>query len=635
MRRISVFVLIIFCLPISAQQSDIIGIKANPSTYCNPVNLNYYMEQPATRSAADPVIIPFKGNYILFATSTPGYWYSPDMRSWNYVPKSKEELPLGTAPAAFQDGEYVYYMASAGPGQSVIHRTNDPVNGKWELVSKLNSKKLRDELMPTAIIDAKLSGSFGLAGGASANLPKVWDPGFLLDDDGKLYLYYGISDFKPIAAIEINRRTWEFMGEGSATANQDNKKNGFERPGDFNQYSRPAFVEGAWMTKHNGTYYLQYAVGGTEFNSYTDGVWTSKNPLGPFTPAPWAPAGLKTTGFVNGAGHSCTFKAFDGSYWRANTALVGINQALERRIVIYPAGFDKDGVLHTNTYLGDFPQYIPGQAKDASSDNLPGWMPLSYKKPVAVSSTLDGFPASNAVDENVKTFWASTYEDYEPTMSIDLQEECTIYAIQLNFAEIQMSSGGGFLGLTAGGDAGNPNAYKYQISASNDGLKWTVIVDKKDNKKDLPHDYMELNKPVKARYVKVQCFWPGKWPEGLIGRKVSSIRDFRIFGFGSGEKPPEVGNVTAVRNPKDDCVAKFYWDSDPTATGYVIRYGIAPDKLYFSYTLYADKGNEYTIGSFIAGQQYYYAIDAFNENGITKGKNVYQLGPTNNSTKIE
>ena len=32
------------------------------------------------------------------------------------------------------------------------------------------------------------------------------------------------------------------------------------------------FIEGAWMTKHKGKYYLQYGAPGTEFSGYADGV---------------------------------------------------------------------------------------------------------------------------------------------------------------------------------------------------------------------------------------------------------------------------------------------------------------------------------------------------------------------------
>ena len=42
-------------------------------------------------------------------------------------------------------------------------------------------------------------------------------------------------------------------------------------------------MEGAWMTKYQGKYYLQYAAAGTEYNIYPDGVYEADHPLGPFT----------------------------------------------------------------------------------------------------------------------------------------------------------------------------------------------------------------------------------------------------------------------------------------------------------------------------------------------------------------
>ena len=46
------------------------------------------------------------------------------------------------------------------------------------------------------------------------------------------------------------------------------------------------YIEGAWMTKHDGRYYLQYAAPGTQYNIYNDGVCVSESPLGPFTACP-------------------------------------------------------------------------------------------------------------------------------------------------------------------------------------------------------------------------------------------------------------------------------------------------------------------------------------------------------------
>ena len=48
-------------------------------------------------------------------------------------------------------------------------------------------------------------------------------------------------------------------------------------------FSGMPYIEGAWMDKRCGKYYLQYACPGTQFNTYSDGVYVSDNPLGPFT----------------------------------------------------------------------------------------------------------------------------------------------------------------------------------------------------------------------------------------------------------------------------------------------------------------------------------------------------------------
>ena len=44
--------------------------------------------------------------------------------------------------------------------------------------------------------------------------------------------------------------------------------------------------------------------------------------------------------------------------------------------------------------------------------------------------------------------------------------------------------------------------HQYKIYASNDGKSWKTIVDKSKNQKDVPHDYVELETPVKARFLK-------------------------------------------------------------------------------------------------------------------------------------
>ena len=60
-------------------------------TYANPLDINYQynFEQLnqgiSYRSGADPVIVPHRDAYYLFATVSGGYWHSEDLIHWRYV----------------------------------------------------------------------------------------------------------------------------------------------------------------------------------------------------------------------------------------------------------------------------------------------------------------------------------------------------------------------------------------------------------------------------------------------------------------------------------------------------------------------------------------------------------------------
>lgn len=58
---------------------------------------------------------------------------------------------------------------------------------------------------------------------------------------------------------------------------------GWERFGENHTSDIKPFIEGAWMTKHNGKYYLQYAAPGTQFNVYGDGVYVGNLLWVPFS----------------------------------------------------------------------------------------------------------------------------------------------------------------------------------------------------------------------------------------------------------------------------------------------------------------------------------------------------------------
>ena len=60
------------------------------STFCNPLNIEYCFrpDRGTGREAADPLIVPFKGDYYLFPSKSAGYWWSPDLIHWNLVPSN-------------------------------------------------------------------------------------------------------------------------------------------------------------------------------------------------------------------------------------------------------------------------------------------------------------------------------------------------------------------------------------------------------------------------------------------------------------------------------------------------------------------------------------------------------------------
>lgn len=48
----------------------------------------------------------------------------------------------------------------------------------------------------------------------------------------------------------------------------------------------PTYLEGAWMTRRNGRYYLQYAAPGTEYDVYATGTYLGSSPLGRMSARP-------------------------------------------------------------------------------------------------------------------------------------------------------------------------------------------------------------------------------------------------------------------------------------------------------------------------------------------------------------
>jgi xylan 1,4-beta-xylosidase len=545
----------------------------NQTTICNPVNLSYRfcLDAPSRREAADPTMVLYKGEYYLFASKSGGYFHSTDLIHWDLI--TTKDLPLEDyAPTAVVMKDTLYFMASRG-APLTIFKTADPKSGNWQIANPA---------FPIGMID----------------------PDLYVDDDGRLFFYYGCSNINPLYGVELDTKTLNPVGNPIALMNSKKTIYGWERKGDYNNQGENPWIEGAWMTKRNGKYYLQYAGPGTEYKSYSDGVYVSDKPLGPFTLATHNPVSYKPEGFIAGAGHSNTFQDKYGNYWHISTMTISQKHMFERRLGLFPTFFDKDGELHVYTGFGDFPFKMPSK-KIASPDELfPGWMLLSYNKPVEVSSELSNHPKNYATDEEIRSFWSAQTGNKGEWISMDLQKECTVNAVQINYAENDTKLMGR-----------QPDIYyQYLLEYSSDNKNWKVLTDKTGNRTDVPHDYLELKTPVKARYIRLTNH---KMPDGTF-----ALAGLRVFGKAGGKIPSIAENLNIARL-EDRCVAKLTWKKSPDAVGYNIRFGTSKDKLYHTYQVLGT--DSVTINSLNSTQKYYFAIDAFNENGVTKGKNIVEV----------
>jgi beta-xylosidase len=272
---------------------------------------------------------------------------------WNFI--TSTNLPLEDyAPTAVVIRDTLFFMAS-GAAPVTLYKTANPKTGKWDIAT---SK------FPIGMID----------------------PTLFLDNDGRLYFYYGCSNVNPIYAVELDVATFMPIGNSIECFNSNKENYGWEQPGDYNNQPQRPWIEGAWVNKYNGKYYLQYAGPGTEFKGYSDAVYVSNSPLGPFTLATHNPASYKPEGFIAGVGHGNTFQDLYGNYWHISTMTISQKHMFERRLGLSPMLFDKDGILYAHTYFGDFPYTIPNKKIENPDELFSKWMLLSYNKPVKVSS---------------------------------------------------------------------------------------------------------------------------------------------------------------------------------------------------------------------------------------------------------
>lgn len=589
--------------------------------FCNPVNIDYRYqfnqmmqvgEIQVAREAADPSMIFYQGRYYIFASMTLSVWCSEDMANWESH-RLPDNLPLyDYAPDVRVIGDYVYFSASKKGEICNFYRTKDIINGPYE----------------------EIPGTFDF-----------WDPNLFQDEDGRVYFYWGCANTTPLWGVELEPESMKPIGEKKELIFGNAFEKGYERIGEdhtliplseeevevrYREFlkqkgtkeedipaaylpmvkgmlSNKPYIEGAWMDKYQGKYYLQYGCPGAQYNGYADGVYISEHPLGPFTLAENNPFSYKPGGFLPGAGHGSTMRDRYNNLWHTSTMRISMNHQFERRVGIWPAGFDKDGELFCNQRYGDWPMGMEQGEMDPWQD--PEWYLLSYGKAVTASSFEEGKEPEKAVDENVRTWWQAATKQPGQWLLLDLGEAYDVHGVQVNFADdkIEIPVPGEIRGTTQARYIEEAKLQtRWLLEGSLDGKEYFALEDKSNAKTNLPHDLVVKEEGVKLRYIKLTIL-------EVPYEQEPCISGLRVFGKGKGMLP-QVPEFSAERVGDLDMDVTIECKD---VVGYNILWGHSRSKLYHSYMIFDTKKR---IGALVKGQQFYVRVDAFNEAGITKGQ---------------
>jgi xylan 1,4-beta-xylosidase len=509
---------------VSAQGRVGTPILGKSLRYCNPLPIEASSRDgsPQGVNLGDVTVVGEAGKYYLFGTGGGG-WVSEDLVNWRYRGVEMRQGRVPVAPHVVKYKGQFYLSGNDAPlyrAPSILGPYD--VAGEWTDVSG----------KPFA----------GVANGRQ--WVGAFDVDLFVDDDDRPYLYYSARstegiDVVPLDPAHLNR----FTAPPKRLFGFD-PSHVWERYGEMNEYPDVSWIEGPWMLKRKGTYYLQYSASGTQWLSYATGMYTGKSPLGPFRYSPVNPVLRKTTGVVTGTAHGSIVEGPDGNLWQFYTIVLS-NPPGGRRVGMDPVSFDARGNLIVRG-PSDTPQWGPGVVADPARQGDSGSLPLTINKMRAMnsksafSSQRPGHEAAYAVDNSTGTWWEPSEDDRRPSITVDLGPATEFDPVQrftVDSSRILFSAPRGFGrpgALPAAPAADGVVAHRYTIETSNDGKTFTTLLDKTQNGVTKYVEFDELP-PTACRFVRLTLTgWPRNagTPLGIV--------EFTVFGRAvSPSAPPD------------------------------------------------------------------------------------------------
>lgn len=481
-------------------------VFAQGAKYCNPLPMPIGV---GGNAGGDVTVIADGGKYYM-CCSGGGMWVSEDLLDWEFHPVAN--IPV--AP------DLVKY------------------NGKFYLTGNSDHVYVADNpLGPYEDL-----GLFKNTG----PVEKGWNGGFdtkiYVDDDNTPYLFWPGRGISGIYGVKLDPDDLTRFDGEPVHLFGFNPMHAWERYGEFNEYPGVAWIEGPWIIKRNGIYYMEYSASGTQWKTYAEGYYTATSPLGPYTYASNNPLLRKTEGLVTGTAHGSILQIPGTDEWWQFYTIVLSNPPGGRRIGMDRIEFDSDGLMYCT--ITDTPQPAPGTVSDKAEKPS---VPVTVNKMNAMnalskfSSQQSGYPAAFAVDNYSGTVWMPEASDKAPSITIELSPATRFDVVQhftVNSMRVMFSGARRGWGMPS-----VPPVYKYRLEVSQDGENYVTVLDKTGN--TLARDTIfEEFEAVNCRFVRFTVTdWPKENPLGVI--------DFTVFGYPDGYEPAAVATPVFSTLPLD------------------------------------------------------------------------------------
>jgi hypothetical protein len=432
------------------------------------------------RELADVTALWFEGKFYLYP-SVDMAWVSDDLgATWTHHPLNVRDL--GYAPTVVRHRDRFLLMASNSP----IYAANSPL-GPFEEIGSI-------ELKP------------------DPSMPGFIDPMLFSDSDQRLFYYWGCSPKGGIWGVELDAQNiTRTKGSPKELIPFDPHQFPWEAVGQWNQNPRAGWMEGAWMLKRDGRYFLTYSAGGTENRTYAMGAYVSDSPLGPFVPQHHNPILRSVDGLITGTGHGSIIAGPNDELWAFYSVRASVVHAFERRLGMDRAEIDSDGQLRVHG-ASSLPQPLPKRHSDITPPNAPAWLPMNGEMRTIGSSHAPNLEGRFAVDNDLKTWWQPADDDDNPILTTEFMLPSTIHAVRIVWRDVGVDTSRKIV----------PGPIRYRVEIETHRDHWEPLIDRSDNRQDLLIDYRECHPKVgtRARLIVLQ------WPAGIT----PSVTEFTVFG---------------------------------------------------------------------------------------------------------